>query len=81
MKRYTRLGWPVALNTREMDLNPYFNWRNQLNLENNILLCGNRVVIPSCFQAKVMDVLHSTHIRRYFSYEEFGQAVCVVAED
>ena len=63
VKRYTKLGWPTALNTREMDLNPYFNRRNELNLENNVLLWGNHVVIPFCFQARVMDhVLHPTYI-------------------
>ena len=62
MKYYTKLGWSEGLNTREMDLSPYFNRRNELSLENSVLLQGNLVVIPSCFQARVMNVLHSIHI-------------------
>ena len=27
VKRYTKLGWPELLNTRELDLSPYFNWK------------------------------------------------------
>ena len=62
VKHYTKLGWPEGLNMREMDSSPYFNRRNELSLENNVLLWGNRIVIPFCFQARVMDALHSTHI-------------------
>ena len=62
VKHYTKLGWPTALNMQEMHLNPYFNQRNEPSLENNALLWGNCVVMPSCFQARVMDILHSTRI-------------------
>ena len=62
VKRYTKLGWPEGLNTRQMDLSPYFNRKHELSLENNVLFWGNRVVMPFCFQARIMDVLHSTHI-------------------
>ena len=60
VKRYTKLGWPEDLNRREMDFSPYFNQRCELSLENNVLLWGICVVIPFCFQARVMDVLYYT---------------------
>jgi len=31
-------------------------------LEDNVLLWGNRVVVPPCSQCRVLDPLHSTHI-------------------
>ena len=62
VKRYTLLGWPATLDIHEAGLKPYFNRRNKLSLEDNVLLWGNRVVVPFCFQPSVMDVLHSTHI-------------------
>ena len=62
VKRYTLLGWPATLGIHEADLKPYFSRRNELSLEDNVLLWGNCVVVPFCFQPRVMDVLHSTHI-------------------
>ena len=62
MKCYTQSGWPDTLDTEDADLKLFHNRRNELSLENNVLLLGNRVVIPFCFQSRVLDVLHSTHI-------------------
>ena len=62
VKRYTQSGWPDTLDTEDADLKPFHNRRNELSLEDNVLLWGNRVVIPFCFQSRVLDVLHSTHI-------------------
>ena len=60
--RYTQAGWPETLDTQDTYLKPFHNRRNELSLEDNVILWGNRVVIPSCFQARVIEVLHSTHI-------------------
>ena len=81
MKCFTRSGWPETLDAQDVDLKPFHNRRNKLSLEDNVLLWGNRVVIPSCSQPRVIEVLHSTHIGGYFTYEEFGLAICVVAQD
>jgi len=62
VKRYTKFGWPDFLDNRSADLKPYFNRKNELSLKDNVLLWGNRVVIPSCFQSRVIEMLHSTHI-------------------
>ena len=62
VKRYTQSGWLESLDTDNADLKPFHNRRNELSLEDNVLLWGNHVVIPFCFQSRVLDVLHSTHI-------------------
>ena len=62
VKGYTQSGWPKTLDAQDTDLKPFHNRRNELSLEDNVLLWGTRVVIPSCFQPRVIEVLHSTHI-------------------
>ena len=62
MKRYTQSGWPETLDAQDTDLKPFHNRRSELSLEDNVLLWGIHVVIPSCFQPRVIEVLHSTHI-------------------
>ena len=79
VKRYTQSGWPETLDAQDTDLKPFHNRRNELSLEDNVLLWGIRVFIPSYFQPRVIEVLHSTHAHRYFMYEELGSTVCVVA--
>ena len=49
VKCCTELGSPEGLNMREMDSSRYFNQRNELSIENNVLLWGNSIVIPFCF--------------------------------
>ena len=77
VKCYTLLGWPATLGIHEADLKPYFNRRDEVSLEDNVLLWGNRVVVPF-FQPKIIDVLHSTHIG-ISQNEKLGLAVRVVA--
>ena len=63
MKRYTQHGWPEQLKSQEAtELKPFFHRKSELSLEDGIILWGNGVVIPSCFQTRVLEVLHATHI-------------------
>ena len=63
VKRYTQQGWPEQLTGGEIsELKPFLHCKSELSLEDGIILWGNRVVTPSCFQTRVLEVLHSTHI-------------------
>ena len=46
VKRYTQHGWPDRLNSNEAELKLYFHRKQELSLEDGILLWGNRAVIP-----------------------------------
>ena len=63
MKRYTQQGWPEQLKSQEAtELKPFFHWKSELSLEDGIILWGNRVVMSSCFQTGVLEVLYATYI-------------------
>ena len=62
VKQYTQHGWPDQLSNQDTELKPFFHRKSELSLEDGIVLWGSRVVIPTCLQAKVLEVLHSTHI-------------------
>ena len=70
VKHYTQAGWLETLDAQDTDLKPFHNRRKELSLEDNVILWGNRVVIPSCFQPRVIEVLHFTHIDFQSLYEE-----------
>uniref|UniRef100_A0A1Y1K0Y3 RNA-directed DNA polymerase n=1 Tax=Photinus pyralis TaxID=7054 RepID=A0A1Y1K0Y3_PHOPY len=57
---YTKKGWPDKL--PDLGLKDYFSKRHELNIENECLLWGNRLVIPFDLREKVLEILHSQHI-------------------
>lgn len=56
---WVQQGWPDR--TREEDLKPYFNRRDELSTEGGCLLWGSRLVVPFAAQKDVIAMLHETH--------------------
>ena len=56
---YTKVGWPDKVD--DVRLQPYFHRRFELTIEQNCLLWGIRVIIPSKLQSYVLDELHCAH--------------------
>ncbi|UYV84041.1 K02A2.6-like [Cordylochernes scorpioides] len=56
---WTRIGWPAHCPAEKF--RPYFNRRNELSLDRECLLWGNRVVIPPVLQGRTLEQLHETH--------------------
>ena len=50
--------WPEHIT---QEVRPYFTKRNELSIENDIIMWGLRVVIPSCYHRKVLSKLHKNH--------------------
>ena len=55
---YTRRGWPSSFSDA---LKPYFHRRYELTVEENCLLWGTRVIIPSALQSVILEDLHRDH--------------------
>ena len=43
------------------ELRPYLKKSNKLSFENDIIMWGLRVVIPSCYRHKILSKLHKNH--------------------
>lgn len=56
--RYTQDSWPRKVSH---DLQPYFNHRNELTVEEGCLMWGIRVVIPQKLKSKLLQELHRDH--------------------
>ena len=50
--------WPEHIS---QELRPYFTKRNELSIENDIIMWGLRVVIPSCYHHKILSELYKNH--------------------
>ena len=50
--------WPEHIS---QELIAYFTKTNELSVENDIIMWGLRVVIPSCYRHKILSELHKNH--------------------
>lgn len=57
---YVKTVWP-SKNKIDNELMCYFNRMNELTIEQNILMWGHRVVIPSVLRKSVLSELHMAH--------------------
>ena len=56
---YTKQGWPDRV---DESLKPYWNRRTELTLEDDCIMWGIRVVVPTKLQDKVLEELHRVHM-------------------
>ena len=55
-------GWPERKSDVPMCLRPYFDLRDELVVQGNLVFKGPRVVVPACMRKELMSVAHATHI-------------------
>ena len=55
---FVQTGWPTRC---DPELQPYFNRRNELTIEENCLLKGMQVIVPPDLQQTMVKLLHETH--------------------
>lgn len=57
---YVRDGWPAKVN--EAVINKYFECRYELAVENNCVMRGHRLIVPSKYRNRIVDELHKGHL-------------------
>ena len=60
LKLYRQNGWPARKHLSDM-LKYYIPVKNELSVNNGILLRGNRLIIPSSLRPEIIENLHSGH--------------------
>ena len=61
LMQYTQGGWPNASDVPAV-MKPYYQFRDELSVCNNILLKGDRLVIPTCQRIEMLELLHVGHL-------------------
>ena len=54
-------GFPEHKSQLQPLLHPYWNMRDRLAVDNNIVICGQRIVVPSSLRRNVLERLHASH--------------------
>ena len=58
---YVRHGWPEKLQLASESLIPYFNKRDELSVDTNIIMWHNRAVISESMRSLILNALHEGH--------------------
>ena len=54
-------GWPSVKNKLSQNTEPYFNFRDELSVQNGVIFKGTRCVIPISMRNSIKDKLHNSH--------------------
>jgi len=59
--RYYQDGWPNDKSQSALDTRPYWNLRNEIFVEDGLLIYEDRVIVPEALRYKVLQTLHAGH--------------------
>ena len=61
LTKYIRNGLPMDQKKLPKELHPYWNYRDELSMEDRILLKSYRILIPCTLQMEMLDLIHEGH--------------------
>ena len=62
LKSNIKNGWPNERNRVLPRTRAYFNFRDELSVQDGIIFKGERVIVPISMRSRMMDKIHSGHI-------------------
>ena len=63
LRHYIHMGWPVDRRMLPRELHTFWNYREDLSMENGLITKGARLIIPSTLRSKVLEQIHEGHLR------------------
>ena len=61
LSRYINTGFPCEKKNLPTDLQEYWNYRDTLSIENGLLTCGSRIIVPQEMRAEMLQYIHNGH--------------------
>ena len=62
LKCYIHMGWPNDHRILPQELHMFWNYREDLSMENRLITKGARLLIPSALRKKVLEQIHDGHL-------------------
>ena len=61
LSHYINTGFPCNKKNLPTDLQEFLNHREALSIENGLITCGNRIIVPNEMRAKMLQYIHEGH--------------------
>ena len=61
LKKVIKTGWPVMKKEADPLIRPYWDFKEEMNVIDEIVLRAERVVIPCTMQKEILNILHESH--------------------
>ena len=61
LSHYINTGFPREKKNLPTDLQEYWNYRDTLSIENGLLTCGSRIIVPQEMRAEMLQYIHDGH--------------------
>ena len=62
LRHYIHMGWPIDRRMLPHELHTFWNYREDLSMENGLITKGARLTIPSTLRRKVLEQIHEEHL-------------------
>ena len=62
LKNTFLIGWPDTKDQVPLTVRDYWNFREELTLNNGVLFKNQRIIIPHCLRSEMIARLHSSHL-------------------
>ena len=62
LKHYIHMGCPNDCRILPQELHTFWNYREDLSMENGLITKGPRLLIPSTLRKKVLEQIHNGHL-------------------
>lgn len=62
LKDIKHRGWPEYISECHEELRQLWTYREDLNVENSMILNGYRIIIPSTLREQVLKLIHQRHL-------------------
>lgn len=61
LKQTILKGWPDSKSKLPKELTPFFNFLDELVIQDGLIFKGNRVLIPKAMQRRMVEMIHGAH--------------------
>ena len=61
LKEVVYTGWPATIKQLPSVVRPYWTFRDEIAIEDSLLLKGHRIIIPQSLQSEILVKLHTSH--------------------
>ena len=62
LMHYVMKGWPDHRDSQKYDVKSYFSMRDEITIVHNLLLKGDRIIVPNSMRANIRSLIHQGYL-------------------